>query len=44
MLIREENIYQSPVAILMNVDVEGVLCASSGNEYVEEEGGNGGFI
>lgn len=44
MLIREENIYQSPVAILMNVDVEGVLCASPGNERVEEEGGNGGFI
>lgn len=44
MFIREDNIYQSPVAILMDVDMEGVLCASPGNEYVDEEEGNGGFI
>ena len=39
-----ERIYESPVSVLIDLDVEGVLCASPGNESVGEESGNGGFV
>lgn len=39
-----EKVYEAPVSVLLEIDVEGVLCASPGNEAVGEEEGNGGFI
>lgn len=42
--LNTENKYESPFATILEIDLEGVLCASPGNEYVEEEEGNGGFI
>lgn len=39
-----ENTYESPFVEVQIIDVEGVLCASHGNESVGEETGNGGFI
>ena len=38
-----ENVYETPVSMLIEMDIEGVLCASPGNESVGEEDGNGSF-
>ena len=39
----KEVIYETPSMEVYDVLSEGVLCASSGNEGVGEEDGNGGF-
>ena len=39
----KERIYETPSMKFYEVDMEGVLCASPGNEGVGEEDGNGDF-
>ena len=43
-LLRVEKVYQSPILVVIDVEAEGLLCASPGNESVGEENGNGGFV
>lgn len=42
--LKMENAYESPLIVMQEIDFEGVLCASPGNESVGEEEGNGGFM
>lgn len=42
--LKMEYIYESPIIVVQEIDFEGILCASPGNESVGEEDGNGGFI
>lgn len=36
-------LYQSPVSEVLEIETEGLLCTSPGNEGVGENEGNGGF-
>ena len=42
--LKMENVYESPIIVMREIDFEGILCASPGNESVGEEEGNGGFM
>lgn len=42
--LKMENAYESPLIVMQEIDFEGVLCASPGNESVGEEEGSGGFM
>jgi hypothetical protein len=42
--LKMENAYESPLIVMQEIDFEGVLCASPGNESVGEEEGYGGFM
>jgi hypothetical protein len=36
--------YETPLSETIDMEAEGILCASPGNESIGEEEGNGGFI
>ena len=42
--LKMESAYESPLVMTHEIDFEGLICASPGNESVWEEEGNGGFV